>query len=103
MHRKSPNKHYELISAESNETASDGDIFTDRVSLEQMRSIWNDEEVTYSDEQLITIREWLYAIANVIIEKQHKKTSTNIIEIKAKTNEAEESNIIRKGEYRRAS
>lgn len=103
MSKKSPNKHYELISAERNKAGSDGDIFTDRISLEQMRSIWNDEEITYSDEQLITIREWLYAIANVIIEKQKMKTGSNIIEIKAKTNEAKKSDIIRQGEYRRAS
>lgn len=92
-----------LISAERNEAGSDGDIFTDRVSLEQIRNIWNDQEITYSDEQLITIREWLYAIANVIIEKQKIKTGSNIIDIKAKTNEAEESDFIRQGEYRRAS
>ncbi len=35
------------------------DAFTDRVSLEVMRSIWNDKEDTYTDEQLLKMREWV--------------------------------------------
>ncbi len=79
------------------------DAFTDRVSLEVMRSIWNDKEDTYTDEQLLKMREWVYVLADVIFKASKKKERNNIINLNPIKNETEESYPIHPGEYRRAS
>ncbi|MBS1773904.1 MAG: hypothetical protein JST82_13685 [Bacteroidetes bacterium] len=43
------------------------DIFTQRVSIEELRSIWNDKNRQYSDDELYQIREWLYVMAGAIV------------------------------------
>lgn len=43
------------------------EMFADRIAISQMREIWNDEKITYTGEQLIRIREWLYVMAEIII------------------------------------
>lgn len=43
------------------------DVFPERMSLDELRKIWNDKKVQYSDDELYRIREWLYTIANVVV------------------------------------
>jgi hypothetical protein len=93
-----------LVKAERTKETVHDDIFPDKVPLEKLRAIWNDEQVQYSDEQLYKIREWLYALTRVIIHVKEKQANNDkIIELKPNANETAESNIICPGEYRRAS
>ena len=80
----------------------DNNVFKERISLEKLREIWNDEENTYSEDELIKIRDWLYAVTEVIYETS-KIAEQKIIELKPNNNEETQSNIICEGEYRRAS
>ena len=79
------------------------DVLTDRVPLKIMRSIWNDNDNQYSDEQLLKMREWVYLLADVIFDTAKEKKRNNIIHLNPLENETEESNTIYPGEYRRAS
>lgn len=79
------------------------DAFTDKVSLEVMRSIWNDKEHKYTDEQLLKMREWVYVLADVIFNASKSRKGNNIINLNPIKNETEESYPIHPGEYRRAS
>jgi hypothetical protein len=79
------------------------DAFTDKVPLEVMRSIWNDKENTYTDEQLLKMREWVYVLADVIFNASKKRRGNNIINLNPIKNETEESYPLHSGEYRRAS
>jgi hypothetical protein len=49
------------------------DPFPDKVSLEQLHKIWDDERYTYTDDELMRIREWLYAIAAIAIRLEKEK------------------------------
>jgi hypothetical protein len=77
------------------------EAFTDRISLEEMRSLWNDEQGSLPDEDLIRVRDWVYVITGIIIrtvtalEKQ-----TPIISLQPKTNENSESHPLCESEYR---
>ena len=42
--------------------------FTDRIPVERLRTIWNDKDITYPDCELLTIRDWLYTMAEIINE-----------------------------------
>lgn len=78
------------------------ELFPDKVSLEELRKIWNDKEDKYSDQQLEQIRNWLYAMAEVIVQVSDKvKQQTKVIPISTK-HENEKSNSICSGEHRRA-
>ena len=76
--------------------------FKERISLERLSDIWNDEQTTYSEDELIKIRDWLYAVTEVIYETS-KIAEQKIIELKPNNNEDTQSNTICEGEYRRAS
>ena len=75
----------------------------EKISIEQMRSIWNDGETKFTDSQLTKMREWAYLISEVIIDIAKRQKRNNIIHLNPEINETEKSNIIYKGEYRRAS
>ena len=80
------------------------DLFKDKINLEVLKKIWNDENGFLTPEEIIRIREWLYAMAAVIIKvSTTMENKTPIISIKEKENYEKESDIICKGEYRRAS
>jgi len=97
-------KFSSLIDNERTKETIYEDIFPDKVPLEKLRAIWNDDDVQYNDEQLYIIREWLYALTKVIIHVTEKQTpNTKFIELKPVTDETEKSNTIHPGEYRRAS
>jgi hypothetical protein len=79
-------------------------LFPGKVPIEKLRAIWNDEEVQYSDEELYKIRDWLYMLANTIINTAGQQPgNNNTIELKPQEDETEESHSIRAGEHRRAS
>lgn len=78
------------------------DPFKDKICLEALKKIWNDENGFLTTEELIRIREWLYAMAAVIIKVSTTiESKTPTILIKAKENYEKKSDIICKGEYRR--
>ncbi len=43
------------------------DIFIHRVSIDELRTIWDDKNRQYTDEELYRIREWLYVIAGAAV------------------------------------
>lgn len=101
---KRKNKFEKIIERQKNEQTDYSNIFPDKVSLDKIRNIWNDADEQYTDEQLYQIREWVYAMASVIIHvaEKRKKNNNRIIEFNPNADEEKESNIICPGEYRRA-
>jgi hypothetical protein len=80
----------------------DESVFKETISLEKLGGIWNNEEVTYSEEELTLIRDWLYSITEVIFETvKNKKHKT--IEFKPQHDEEQKSDTVCESEYRRAS
>ncbi|OSZ81909.1 hypothetical protein CAP35_01165 [Chitinophagaceae bacterium IBVUCB1] len=57
----------EAIAADREEDNA-ADIFTDRVSIDKLRVIWDDKNRQYTDEELYQIREWLYVIAGAAVQ-----------------------------------
>ena len=102
---KRKNKFEKIIERQKNEQTDYSNIFPDKVPLDKIRNIWNDADEQYTDEQLYQIREWVYAMASVIIHvaEKRKKRNNRIIEFNLNANEEKERNIICPGEYRRAS
>lgn len=54
------------------------ELHPDRISIDQLRTIWNDKEVTYTDSELHRIRDWLYSIAEATIGVYEKFKSSGI-------------------------
>lgn len=54
------------------------ELHPDRISIDQLRTIWNDKEVTYTDSELHRIRDWLYSIAEATICVYEKFKSSGI-------------------------
>ncbi len=102
---KRENKFGRLIEQQATEQTDYTSIFPEKVSLDKIRKIWDDDQVQYTDEQLYKIREWVYAMAGVILDiaEQQRIKDNKIIELKPIGNEEQESNFICPGEYRRAS
>ena len=79
------------------------EFFPNKVPLEELRKIWNDKETQYTDEQLNKIRDWLYAMAEIIVRvSDRSKRQANLIPIST-PHENEKSNYLCPGEHRRAS
>lgn len=79
------------------------EIFPDKVSIEQLRKVWNDKERQYTDDELEKIRNWLYAIAEVIVKVTLRiKHNYKLIQTENE-HEDTQSNFICKSEHRRAS
>ena len=51
------------------------DPFPNKVSLDELRRIWNDKHYTYTDDELMRIREWLYTVAAIAIRLTKEKTN----------------------------
>lgn len=94
------------------------ELSPDKIPIEKLRAIWNDKEVTYTDDELYKIRSWLYTIADVTIgvyndckaaehaNSLHTQLAPQLINLTSNhhhTHEAEESHSLRPGIYRRAS
>lgn len=74
---KRKNKFGKLIRQRNSERNDYTSLFPEKVSLDKIRNIWNDDKVQYTDEQLFRIREWIYTITGVILriaEKQGMST-----------------------------
>ena len=55
-----------------------------KVSIDEMRAIWNDDEVAYSDAELFRIRDWFYAVTEVMlqtieVDEEYQTTQTHEI------------------------
>jgi len=50
------------------------DVFKDRVSLNELRKIWNDRNHQYTDEELCQIRDWLYVMAGAVLHTIENNT-----------------------------
>ncbi len=59
------------------QTISKNDPFPDKVSLEELRKIWNEGNCYYTDEELMRIREWLYALAEIVLRLTNEKENEN--------------------------
>ena len=57
------------------------DPFPDKVSFEELRKIWNDENCNYSDDELMRIREWLYALAEIVLRLMNERENENIFNV----------------------
>jgi hypothetical protein len=90
----------------SKKTAEQENDHLDKVSLEELRRIWNDNLHNYTDEELIKLREWLYIVAQMVMSvtkrtEQENSKQSKIISLP--DYEKEKSNPIYQGEHRRAS
>ena len=79
------------------------EIFPDKVSLEELRKVWNDKNREYTDEELERMRNWLYSMAEVIVKvtarvKQNYKLIQTTVE-----HENTQSHSVCKSKHRRAS
>lgn len=63
-----------------NQTA---DIFTDRVSIKELRNIWNDRNHQYTDDELYQIRDWLYVIAGAVVHTLENNTPATLASIRS--------------------
>lgn len=81
------------------------DNFSQKISLETLRKIWNDDQKEFSDDELIRIRDWLYMYANLVVSITSRLEKQNAIPLFAKStdNENTKSYPLHSGEYRRAS
>lgn len=79
------------------------EIFPDKVSLESLRKVWNDKNREYTDEELERIRNWLYAMAEVIVKVTARiKHNYKLIQTTTE-HENTQSHSVCKGKHRRAS
>lgn len=88
-----------VISLEDHQATKE--IFTDRLPLAQFREIWNDQSITYTDEQLIRIREWLYVMAEVITDTVNENPHL-LIDLNIKQHEEESIPLYKESNSRRA-
>lgn len=79
------------------------EIFPDKVSLEELKKIWNDKHRQYTDEELARIKNWLYAMAEVIVKVTARvKQNYKVLQTTSK-NENTQSNSVCESKHRRAS
>lgn len=79
------------------------ELFPDKVSIEELRKIWDDKDRKYSDDELERIRNWLYAISEVIIRVTEKTKRNCKLRQTVYEYENTESNTLCESEHRRAS
>lgn len=56
-----------------------------RMSLEKLRTIWNDKDECYTDTQLLQIRDWFYTVAEVSLSVISRLTGKSSRENNLKT------------------
>ncbi|AEW01654.1 hypothetical protein A4D02_06525 [Niastella koreensis] len=88
-----------------NSNTVETDSLPEKVSLQQLKAIWNDEHHSYSDDELIKIRDWLYSVAKMIIavSQRMEKEYTLIKQQQIQEYENTQSYPLCQSEYRRAS
>lgn len=67
MTTKRNKKVLQLPPENENPALHKADVFPDRVSIAELRKIWNDRNRQYTDDELYRIREWLYVFADVVV------------------------------------
>jgi len=77
----------------------------EKVSLQQLKAIWNDEHHTYTDDELFKIKEWLYLVAKMVIAVSQRMEKEHILINQQQIQEHEntQSYPLCQSEYRRAS
>lgn len=79
-------------------------IFGNKLPIEEIRKFWNDDDIKYTDEELLKMGDWFYCLAEVVLNiYYHPRYEKLIEEFKTWRNERKESDIICESEYRRAS
>jgi hypothetical protein len=88
-----------------NSNTGETDSLTDKVSLQQLRAIWDDEHRSYTDDELIKIRDWLYSVAKmaIAVSQRMEKEYTLIKQQQIQEYENTQSYPLCQSEYRRAS
>ncbi|SFW80611.1 L-aspartate oxidase [Chitinophaga sancti] len=88
-----------------NSNAIETDSLSEKVSLQQLRAIWNDEHRSYTDDELLKIRDWLYSVAKMVIavSQRMEKEYTLIKQQQIQEHENTQSYPLCQSEYRRAS
>lgn len=81
------------------------EVSPEQLTVEQCRKLFKTEEYTYSDEELILMRNFLFKLSKIYYELymtslRHK---AKVVPLNKTTNGTEKSNHIRPGEHRRAS
>jgi hypothetical protein len=80
------------------------DIYSDRIPIAKCKKILNADGHTYTDEQVLLIRDFLYSLAVVDYYVNEKMFQEQLNEQKTKEyDDSEKGNIILPSEYRRAS
>lgn len=76
-----------------------------KVSLQQLRAIWNDEHHSYTDDELIKIRDWLYSVSKMVItvSQRIEREYTLIKQQQIQEYENTQGHTLCQSEYRRAS
>lgn len=59
------------------------DIFSDRISIDKLRKIWNDRSRQYTDDELYQIRDWLYVIAGAVVHTLENNTPETLESIRS--------------------
>lgn len=79
------------------------DNYTDRLSLAQCREILHAEEMGYSDEEVLKIRDFLYSLAVVDYNYHEKQAKKNVNQklLSDEDNDAKKGNIVFPRQYRR--
>jgi hypothetical protein len=77
----------------------------EKVSLQQLKAIWNDELHSYTDDELIKIRDWLYSVSKMVIavSQRMEREYTLIKQQQIQEYENTQSYPLCQSEYRRAS
>ena len=88
-----------------NSNTVDTESLPEKVSLQQLKAIWNDGHRSYSDDELIKIRDWLYSVAKmvIVVSQRMEKEYTLIKQQQLHEHENTQSYPLCESEYRRAS
>ncbi len=49
-----------------------------RLPVEKLRAIWNDSEVTYTDSELLRIRDWFYTVAEMTVSTINQRETQEL-------------------------
>ena len=84
MQRQYRKKPVPFLMDTTENIGSPAEVFPERISIDQLRKIWNDKNVQYTDEELLRIRDWLYTMAGVIVQVVENNDGDEAIIVTAK-------------------
>lgn len=76
--------------------------FPEKLTIEDMKRIWNEDGKEYSDQQLLMIREFVYLLLEHFVNEVKEKENI-VITLNPLDDESKKSDTVHQGEYRRAS